>query len=164
MMTVTINSSATELTFTHELLDASYVGSVVLERESGCISTALSINTDDIVIEDFAFTINVEDFYGEDTLKTKFDDGVYKFTLGFDHESETAAPATARTTVTSCFVVDYDLKCKILEDNDPLVLGKYRAMFFADNCDDCDCTHLCTIYNNLIEEYTTTDDGSCGSC
>ena len=160
-MNVTINSSATELTFSHELLDTAYSLSLVLTREFNCDSVVLPISTAGASITNSSFVIDLVKFYGSGTLKTAFDDGVYKFTLIFNYPNPENVLEDISVTTTACFVVDYLLKCIMLNNNTPELLNKYRAMFFANDCDDCDCTHLCTIYNDLILPTTngTTDCG-----
>lgn len=160
-MTVTINSDATELTFSHPRLGVAYPLTLVLTRKYGCNSTVLSINTAGITITGNSFVINPVRLYGNSTTKTKVDDGVYNFTLTFSYPDDTIPLQDNGVSTSSCFVVDYLLKCKMLTNNTPELLDKYKAMFYADDCDDCNCTHLCTIYNDLIEIPTdgTTDCG-----
>lgn len=159
-LSVTINSDATELRFTHELLDVADPLTVVLTRKYGCISTVLSIDTAGISITDNTFVIDLLKFYGTGTTKTKFDDGVYNFTLRFTYPDAEVLGQENGVESLTCFVVDYNLKCTILNNNTPELLNKYKALFFND-CDDCECSHLCTIYNDLIELPTngTTDCG-----
>lgn len=160
-MIVTINSTATLLTFTQEQLDNAYPLTMVLSREYGCNSTVLPISTSGIAISDNTIVINLTRMYGNDTTKFKFDDGVYKFTLTFAYPSGSPGIDNSVSS-TSCFVVDYDLKCKLLNDNDSSKLDLYKTMFFADDCDTCNCSHLCTIYNHLIENNTTDGTKDCG--
>ena len=160
-MIVTINSDATELTFSHPQLDVANPLTFVLTRKYGCNSTVLPIDTSGITVTDNSFVINLVRLYGGATTKTKVDDGVYNFALYFVYPDPDIALQDNGLDTSACFVVDYLLKCKMLSNNTPELLDKYRAMFFTNDCDDCDCTHLCTIYNDLIEIPTngTTDCG-----
>lgn len=160
-MTVTSNSTGTELTFTHPLLTTAISNTITLTREYSCTSTVLPINTTGLSVFSSSFIINLNRFYGTGHSKTKFDDGVYKFTLYFEYTI--SGKDNGGVTTTSCFVMDYDLKCKILENNDPTVLNKYRTMFFADDCDTCNCSHLCTIYNDLVQDPTIIYN-DCSGC
>lgn len=159
-MNVTINSDATELTFSQELLDDAYPLSIVLTREFGCNSTILPIDTSGITITNNSFTIDVTDMYGA-TTKERFDGGVYKFTLIFAYPDANIPSQVNGVSSTYCFVNDYYLKCSILNNNTPELLNKYRSMFYANDCDECACTHLCTIYNDLIQEPNGTTDCGC---
>lgn len=158
-MIVTINSDATLLTFSQTNLDVAHLASIELTYERNCNSVPLTINTTGITISNNSFSINLDRFYGT-TTKTKFDDGVYNFTLTFAYPSGTPSVDNGIST-TSCFVIDYDLKCLMLNNNTPELLNKYKAMFFADDCDKCDCTHLCTIYNDLILPITENNATDC---
>jgi len=160
--TVSINSDATELTISHPKLNDAYPLTLVLTREYGCTSTVLSISTAGVVISNNSFVINLLKFYGSGTTKTRIDDGVYKFTLAFSYPNDTFPEQSDALSATCCFVVDYLLKCIILNNNTPEVLNKYQAMFFATDCDDCDCTNLCTIYNDLLQTPTITNATDCG--
>jgi len=159
--TVTINSEATELTVSHPLLSVAYPLTLVLTREYGCNSTVLSISTSGVTISNNSFVINLLKFYGSGTTKTRIDDGVYKFTLAFSYPDEIVPEQDNAVAATCCFVVDYLLKCIILKNNTPEVLNKYKTMFFASDCDECNCTHLCTIYNDLLQ-IPTTNATDCG--
>lgn len=160
--TVSINSDATELTISHPLLDVAYPLTLVLMAEYSCTSTVLSISTAGVVISNNSFVINLLKFYGSDTLKARIDDGVYKFTLTFSYPDDLIPEQDNSVSTTCCFVVDYLLKCIVLNNNTPEVLDKYRSMFFATDCDDCDCTNLCTIYNDLLQTPTITNATDCG--
>jgi len=159
--TVTINEDATELLVSHPLLDVAHPLTLVLTREYGCTSTVLSISTAGVTISDNSFVINLLKFYGLSTTKTRIDDGVYKFTLAFSYPDEIIPEQDNGITATYCMVVDYLLKCIILKNNTPEVLDKYKAMFFSTDCDECACTHLCTIYNDLLQ-IPTTNATDCG--
>lgn len=157
-MTVTINNDATELTFSHPTLGVAHPLTIVLTRKYGCNSTVLPIDTSGITITNNSFVITLARLYGDTTTKTQVDDGVHNFTLIYTY------PGTGKdigVSTSNCFVNDYLLKCKMLSNNTPELLNKYRQMFLANDCDDCNCTHLCTLYNNLIELPTngTTDCG-----
>lgn len=160
-MTVTINSDATELTFSHPRLGVAYPLTLLLTRKYGCNSTVLSVSTAAITITDNSFVINPVRLYGNSTTKTKVDDGVYNFTLTFSYPDDNIPSQDNGVSTSSCFVVDYLLKCKMLTNNTPELLDKYKAMFYANDCDDCNCTHLCTIYNDLIE-IPTNGTTECG--
>ena len=62
-LTVTINADATELTFSHPLLNDAYPLTLVLTREYGCTSTVLSISTAGVTITNNSFVINLLKFY-----------------------------------------------------------------------------------------------------
>ena len=159
--TVTINEDATELLVSHPLLDVAHPLTLVLTREYGCTSTVLSISTAGVTISNNSFVINLLKFYGLSTTKTRIDDGVYKFTLGFTYPDDLSPGKDNAISATYCMVVDYILKCVILKNNTPEVLDKYKAMFFSTDCDECACTHLCTIYNDLLQ-IPTTNATDCG--
>lgn len=148
-MDITINADATLLTFSHPQLDIAYPLTFVLTRKYNCSTVVLPIDTSGITVTDNSFTINLVRFYGVSTTKEHFDDGVYNFNLTFAYPSGIPDVDTGVSS-SNCFVVDYLLKCQMLTNNTPELLNKYKAMFYADDCDDCDCTNLCTIYNDLI--------------
>lgn len=160
-LTVTINADATELTFSHPLLNDAYPLTLVLTREYGCTSTVLSISTAGVTITNNSFVINLLKFYGSGHSKTRIDDGVYKFVLTFAYPNGVFPGQTDSVSTSCCFVVDYLLKCIILNNNTPEVLNKYKAMFFSTDCDECNCTHLCTIYNDLLQMPTTNVTTNC---
>ena len=90
-------------------------------------------------------------FYGSGTTKTRIDDGVYKFTLAFSYPNELFPEQSDALSATCCFVVDYLLKCIILNNNTPEVLNKYQAMFSQQTVMIVIGTNLCTIYNDLLQ-------------
>lgn len=132
-----------------------------------------TLNTTDIID-------NSQNFYVEDHILyikpaffglTTFKDGIYKLEI-------TLIGTSSQTVIKNCTFVDISIKCKlsaylgfIVEENKSLsTLEKiytsahifHYALLNGSNC-GCNCTEMCTVYNNLIDilenNPVTTDCG-----
>lgn len=148
-MTVTINSDATSLIVTSELLTTA-AANLTLDRRYGCLTTVLPVDVTGKVasVVNHSFNVSLANLYT--TVPAKIEDGIHYFNLQYEFSS--GVGETTFIEETFCLVVDYDLKCKLLKSKDQLLLDKYQALFYNYDCDACLCTTACKIYNDLVVE------------
>ena len=127
--TVSINSNATELTISHPKLNDAYPLTLVLTREYGCTSTVLSISTVGLLFQITLCYKLVKVLWIKVQQKRELMMVCINFTLAFSYPNELFPEQSDALSATCCFVVDYLLKCIILNNNTPEVLNKYQAMF-----------------------------------
>lgn len=163
-MNIVINETATQLVITDANL-TNTISTMLLDWKYGCSSTVLPITVFGKIagITSNSFTLTLGDLYPTNT-PSKIADGVHYFQLTYTY---VPAPSQVTTVTTNfCLVVDYDLKCKLLKSDDVSLLEKYQALFYANDCDSCECTTTCKLYNDILFELgittTTTNDSACG--
>lgn len=168
MVSVSLNYDA--ITFTHpRLLEAniSYID-IAYSKNCGTVGAAKPLSTliPDITV-DGSLTVDVGDII---TGATVFPDGVYNFKMQISgptgtNVSNVTGPGTY--TVNFCIYIGSTSRCKALaiyNDSDckneviPLLL---KALTNVDECDECDCSTMCDIYNylqDLITDSTNTSN------
>jgi hypothetical protein len=154
-MTVTLNN-CDDLQVTSTLL-----ATFLADEESYTVTFNSTINccdtvyTKDVEVADVTVdTISIDPTVYNSTW-TEFLSGVYYLEIVLT-ETETGTTQTDKI----CFPVDcansiWTLVCTHIAADTEMKSNAdrlYRAFLLSDNCDDCECTKGCTIYEALMEE------------
>lgn len=168
-MKVSISLDYTEITFTHDVLIQADVSTLTLKYKKNCgtlqtVSLASKIGS--IVDDTNSLTLSVSDIISG---KAIFDDGVYYFELivGGPEVPPDNEPGTY--FLTSCVYIGTTSRCKALclyeTSENELLLYIIKALDIVNDCDDCDCSTQCELYDYLITLLTTkTSDNVYNSC
>lgn len=162
-MTATLNSTATSITISDPNL-VNYINSLTLEWGYGCSTTVSPISVSSKIsgITNNSFTLSLSDVYPTNT-PSKFPDGVYYFNMVYIYNPSVGQTNTVTTN--TCLINDYLLKCKVLSSDNETLLEKYQALFYSNDCDSCECTTACKIFNDLqleLDITNTQNDSDCG--
>lgn len=157
MLTVIPNNTATLFTVSHPELTNACAG-IFLRMTVGCNGTQQSFPILPIRVTANSFTMSLTDLFPTNT-PTKIPDGIYHFEIQFDYVQ---GLNNVNKDGSYCTLVDYDLKCTI-DLMDDLKRQVYKSLVYATQCDECNCSKMCDMYNYLIQENTTTtNDTDCG--
>lgn len=156
MTTITVNSDATQITVTNPELNTSLLSLQIDLVEVGCsqAATSISLFSKIATITSNSFTVNVSEIF---STKTRFDDGVYMFQISYSRVIA-PEPETIKTTTKTCVLIDYLLKCKMLTQEQQIL---YKSLLYAEECDSCNCSKMCEIYNFLTTTPNGTSDCGC---
>jgi len=150
------------ISFTHSVLLEAGITYIDMTYTKNCGTAsaviALSSAIPDITAEG-SLTIDVGDII---TNATVCPDGVYNFRMqvsgptGTDEDDDTG-PGTY--VLNFCIFIGSTTRCKALaaynESKNEAILLLVKALSNVDECDNCDCTTMCTIYDylqDLIED------------
>jgi hypothetical protein len=166
-MIVSINQSATEITFNHPNLNNTAI-QLELTVTYNCGTPVVYDLQDKVAaITNGTFVLNLDDYYTT-TDPSKFADGIYTFSLKFVYMTTSS---NIRTIINKqCFLVDYDLKCSYINAKDftnfDYITEQYKSLIISTGCEDCDCASHCTMYNDLLANLTltTTTNAGCTGC
>lgn len=93
----------------------------------------------------------------------EFGSGVYSFVIEF-----TTTDCETITEKYCLFYGDEELKCKIsdaiIKNNKTSAHEYYDALVLSNDCEDCDCTKLCSIYKLLLTELNYKDTNEFSEC
>jgi len=169
-MQLSISLDYTDITFTHEVLKQADVSTLSLKYKKNCgtqSSIDLTTKIGTIVDATNSITLNISDIIED---KTIFDDGVYYFelTVGGPDVPKDNVPGTY--FLKGCIYIGTTSRCKALclyeTTNNELILYLIEALDLVNDCDECDCSTQCELYDYLITLLTTkaTDNvyKSCG--
>ncbi len=166
-----IKTSCENLTIKSELLDISegkVITEIVLKSKLNCSLTQSSVTLtslkDTIVVD--TLIIPATSFYN-DVTKTVYCDGVYNFELSVTYQNG-ETDVLYKGIETKCVFVDCLTKCKVTQKYESSqnrnIIYYYFALITSNDCDNCTCTDLCSIYNELkllLNDTNTTSEG-CG--
>lgn len=164
-MTVTINADCTAITFTTTNLSGSAnITALEVTSSKNCsTSTVVNITSQINTISNNSITLTAAQMLNNSTI-TKFCDGVYYLQLKITKFLENT---TFEYTESECFLVNCNLKCKMIDvylsdKTNTKVIYLYDALVYGTSCDECDCSAMCTIYNELLNQIGTNDSTDCG--
>lgn len=160
-MQIAVSLDYDEITITHPILADINVGTLLLRHTLNCgtssANTDLTARIGDIVGE--TLTINVNEL---DATKTLFDDGVYYFALDVGGPIVEGEPGT--WFLTGCIYIGTTSRCKAVclyeQTGNELVKYIIRALDISNDCDDCDCTTQCDLYEYLTSLLTNNSNSS----
>lgn len=106
------------------------------------------------------FLILYPEFFGR---TEELPDGIYRVKLAIDYTNE------ERVVEQYCLFVDCKTKCRII---DRVAEGSdlyrwYEVLKFGEECEDCDCSALCDIFEKLLKELNEGQDEDlcrCSTC
>lgn len=164
IMNITVSLDYDQITFLNGSLNENDLGSLSLQYKYNCGTLSSSINLDDKLgdLINNTLTLNVSDIFPS---KTIFDDGVYyfKITAGSRTSGAGPLPTPGTFTLTGCVYIGTTSRCKALakykETNNEIIKQLIHGLDHVNDCDNCDCTTMCTIYDyltTLLDTNTTT--------
>jgi len=168
-MTASVNTTCDTLTVTNSTGLTTWMDNsgytLTLKYRNNCASTytEYTVKTTDVsgTSPNYTFSITAANLISSTT--STLDDGVYtiKFVLTEDSTGNT-------TEEVDCMLTNCNLECDVVEYqvNNPTSLIRmwYDSLITAIDCDNCDCSIPCAIWEkiqNMLGE-TTTDDCQCG--
>ena len=158
-MTITIGVDYENFIISSELLDAWGENDTpaTLYVYEACSDTAVEIEmSEDVETGSYDMLIDAA-LLGQSG--TAIADGIYRLEL----------VSTGDDIITEkyCLFIDNELKCNIVEylaDNlTSNIYHLYMVLANAETCVDCNCSNLCTIYDEIIRLIDTQTDG-CTTC
>lgn len=161
-MTFTLNSDCTSLEVVSTLVDG-FVDSTY---------TSLAITMVDCESASYSYDVALEDITEGDTnvltltpeliiseTATEFPDGVYVVTLSGNDGSQI-------TNEINCLLVSCDLECRVFdyqsENLTSNIYQYYQALQLGPNCDNCNCSGMCALYEKILQMLGTTIENDCG--
>lgn len=152
-MQIDVSLDYTEITFTHEVLQVADVSDLTLEfkRNCGTLSDFISLTGSIGTIDDanHSLTLTVDQI---DATKTIFDDGVYYFKLTVIGPLVEGEPGSY--VLTGCIYIGTTSRCKAAcyydSTGDEKVKYIVNALSIVNDCDDCECSTQCDLYDYLI--------------
>lgn len=162
-MKISVSLDYNEITFTHSTLQIADISAITLQyyKNCGTISSAIDLTSKIVDIDDTttSLTISITDI---DSTKTVFDDGVYQFVLtviGPLVEGEAGS-----YILKGCIYIGTTSRCKALclyeKEENELVKYIINALSIVNDCDDCDCSTQCDLYNYLLTLITGTSNST----
>lgn len=161
-MTITVNADCTSIELESTLIDE-FVGDYTLDFTitlTDCDSNTYSYTVleEDVTEGDpNVLTITPELIISDDA--TEFPDGVFTVTLTLDDSG------TLSTDV-RCMLVDCDLECQVFDYQAENLTSKifmyYQALQLGENCDNCNCSGMCALYNKILDILGETTENDCG--
>lgn len=167
-----IQTSCENITIQSELLDISMgktITEIVLKSKLNCSSTQSTVDItslkDTITVD--KLIIPATSFYN-DLTKTVYCDGVYNFELSVKYTNG-ETEVLYQGTETKCVFVDCLTGCKVVENytatKNKKIMFIYFALITSNDCDNCNCTDLCSLYTELKlllnDNSTTSQDCGC---
>lgn len=159
-------------TTTLQNIDPGLIGEIYLTRKFNCGSSSsvdlidykLQVVTSDA--DGTTFTITAPQYYSNDD-SIKFCEGIYYFYLYVQYAIE---GGTATWTDTYCAFIDCEniIKCQtndyVLATKDVRPYYMLDALTYSMDCDTCDCSNMCSMYNDLLAtiNISTTNDTTSG--
>lgn len=159
MVTVSLNYDT--ITFSSIYLIPADMNSLLVKFSKNCGTVGSNINLNSLIStisDEGVLTIPVATLIPSATV---FPDSVYKFTFTIGTDSGSTpngnvienVPGTY--TVSFCIFIGSVTRCKALanylETENELIPLLVKALTNVDECDNCDCTTMCTIYDYLID-------------
>lgn len=145
-MTITVSPSFEELTmvFENEIpmdLVSGGIGSFTYNCEATDVTIDMEVLLD--TLDGQTVTLNATDVYDN---RTTFKDGVYNFSFEIYADGSTHA-------VTYCLFIGTTSNCKVTKlvlcQEDELLEYLWKALQYVNECDDCTCSTMCTVYEAL---------------
>ena len=170
IMQLTISQDYTDITFTHSVLKQSEISTLSLRYKKNCgtlqaVDITSKIGT--IIDATSSITLNISDIISG---KTIFDDGVYYFELIVGGPDVPPDNVPGTYFLKGCIYIGTTSRCKALclyeTSENELLLYLIKALDLVNDCDECDCSTQCELYDYLTTLLTTkiTDNvyKSCG--
>lgn len=169
-MTVTISLDYDQVTFTSTVLDVDLLETLGIKYKKNCgtISDTIDITDKIADIVDGTLTLGVSDII---TSAEVFPDGVYYFELLGTTFDSIPPPDNGSHTLTACVYIGTTSRCKALkkynETENEIFRFVINALNHVNDCDDCNCSTMCDVYDyltTLLDTNTTSTDVSstCG--
>ena len=158
-MTITIEDDYTSFAISSELLDIWGEDDIpaTLYVYEGCGDTAIEIEMSEDVEGESYDMIITPTLLGQ--TGTAIADGIYRLELVSDGDDI--------ITEKYCLFIDNELKCNIVEylatNLTSNIYHLYMVLANAETCVDCNCSNLCTIYDEIVRLIDTQTDG-CTTC
>ena len=148
-MNIVVSPSFEELTVTFD--DA--IDPITITGGTGycllnCDAEEIEIDMDAVLatLDSGSFTISVADVFAG---RTTFKDGVYKFVF----ELYDAEGGGHTHSDSFCLFIGTTTNCKVANwiicEDDDLIEYLLKALQHINDCDDCDCSLMCDIYDTL---------------
>lgn len=162
-MQISISLDYTSITFTHECLIQENISGLSLQYKKNCATSATLVDLNSFITDvdnaTNSITLDVSDI---DATKTIFDDGVYYFKLTV---SGPPVDDTVGTYIlTGCIYIGTTTRCKAvcLYETTEDEIYKYiiNALSIVNDCDDCECTTQCDLYDYLLTLLNNTSNTS----
>lgn len=158
-MNISVSLDYDEITFNHSILNTGTISGLRLEYKLNCgtLSSSIDLNAKIVTINntDKTLTLNVSDI---DASKTIFTDGVYYFKLTVLGPIVEGEPGTY--VLTGCIYIGTTSRCKALvayeASNNEVIKYVISALDIVNQCDDCNCTSQCDLYDYLLTLITNT--------
>lgn len=163
-MTLTVNSDCTSIDVVSTLVDSFVADSSLTFTVTftNCEGTSYDyeVTEEDITEGDpNILTLTPDLIISEDA--TEFPDGVYSVTLKLDDDG-------TLTQEIKCLLVDCDLECRVFDFQSENLTSKifmyYQALQHGEDCDNCNCSGMCALYNkilSLLDETSSENDCGC---
>lgn len=166
-MQLAVSLDYDSITFTAPVLADNNVAGMSIRYKKNC-GTIVTKDLTSVIpsIQNESLTLNVTDLYTDNTV---FDDGVYYFRITVTGPLVEDEPGT--TYLTGCIYIGTTSRCKALcmYENTGDEIYKYiiNALSIVNDCDDCDCTTMCELYdylNTLLSNTSTSTNNVYNSC
>lgn len=150
-MQIAISLDYDSITFKHDVLIEADITAMSLQyyRNCGTISSTIDLTSLISNVENNSITVPITNI---DSTKTLFDDGVYRFILTVVGPSIDGDPGSY--ILKGCAYIGTTSRCKALclykETKNELIRYVINALTIVNDCDDCDCSTQCELYNYLL--------------
>jgi hypothetical protein len=160
-MTISVSLDYDQITFSSTSLAGFTANTMKLNYKKTCgtLSADIPLTSKIPTISNNSLTLAVTDIFPNDTV---FPDGVYYFILTVTGTNSSTIVGTL--TLRGCIYIGTTSRCKAVlkynETQDEMIPLLIKALDFANDCDSCDCSKMCDIYNSLINKLTTSTSTS----
>lgn len=160
-MTISVSLDYDQITFSSTSLAGFTATTMRLNYKKTCgtLSADIPLTSKIPTISNNSLTLAVTDIFPNDTV---FPDGVYYFILTVTGTNSSTIVGTL--TLRGCIYIGTTSRCKAVlkynETQDEMIPLLIKALDFANDCDSCDCSKMCDIYNSLINKLTTSTSTS----
>lgn len=160
-MTISVSLDYDQITFSSTSLAGFTATTMKLNYKKTCgtLSSDIPLTSKIPTISNNSLTLAVTDIFPNDTV---FPDGVYYFILTVIGTNSSTVDGTL--TLRGCIYIGTTSRCKAVlkynETQDEMIPLLIKALDFANDCDSCDCSKMCDIYNSLINKLTTSTSTS----
>ena len=160
-MTISVSLDYDQITFSSTSLAGFTATTMRLNYKKTCgtLSADIPLTSKIPTISNNSLTLAVTDIFPNNTV---FPDGVYYFILTVAGTNSSTIVGTL--TLRGCIYIGTTSRCKAVlkynETQDEMIPLLIKALDFANDCDSCDCSKMCDIYNSLINKLTTSTSTS----
>lgn len=164
-MNITVNSACTSIHITSQLVDnfqanpANGLEVIFQDCEKNIFSyEVLAENIEEIDdVNTLVLTPELEIFDDSET----FPDGVYAVKLLY-------TAGETQLIELSCMLVKCELECRVFdyqsENMTSNIFQYYQALLLGEDCDNCNCSGMCALYNKILDMLADTKLNDCGGC
>lgn len=160
-MTISVSLDYDQISFSSSSLTGFTATSMKLNYKKTCntLSADIPLTSKIPTIINNTLTLAVTDIFPNDTV---FPDGVYYFILTIAGTNSSTVDGTL--ILRGCMYIGTTSRCKAVlkynETKDEMIPLLIKALDFANECDSCDCSKMCDIYNSLISKLTPSTSTS----